>query len=289
MGLTDILIDSTKNQIEILDGNGRKIMYFDTNGQYQNYWKHDILSIAFTRLDEQNYAFYCGNMGNGDLNKQIIIKAKNADKVSASFLDINTNQAKYMHFMDMVNFGKASQGNIFSHSSENVVYQINPNDLSSKYTIDFGKYEMPQELLDKPYENVAVFMQEVTKKDIAFLVDNFYDFDKSIFFTFRFAEKALRVYYSKQDDIYKVINKIKDDINFPDFNISYENFPVGGLNNELFFSIESEVFISQVKQIKKKLSKKDWEAYSKKHPEIIEIFNTTKPGDNPILMLAKLK
>lgn len=291
MELTDTWIDAENNQIELLDGRTRKIMYFDLQGNYQNYWKHDIISIAFTKLDNATYAFYCGNIGNGDLNKKIIIKTKNSDKVSASFLDINFNQAKYMHFMDMVNFGKIGQEHTFSNSSENIIYKVGKNDLSPKFTLDFGKYNTPKDFLDQPYENVVEYLQEIKKRDYVFLIDPFYELNKHIFFGFNFGEDTFLTFYSRQTNTYKVVSKIEDDMNFSGISqiIGYENKPRGGSNDELYYVIESEVFISQVKQVKKQMSEEDWKEYSEKHPQIIEIFNTIKPGDNPVLMIAKLK
>lgn len=86
--LTDFLIDTLTNTLEILDRKNQKIINFTLGGIFKSEWEHKLNAEAFYKLDNDTYAFYCSNLININ-NKQdpyriLIVSKRNSDIIAKS-------------------------------------------------------------------------------------------------------------------------------------------------------------------------------------------------------------
>ncbi len=270
--------------IEILDKKKEKMVTFDSLGNFVNSWRIKFFASKFLYLGDNNYAFYKGNILQTNKDYKIFILNKKTGKISIKYDRINKKQTNFLQFNDIQNFSSLKSSFNYFNSTSYLIHNFTNNNIEPKYKIDFGSENIDEKMLYKDYKDVSYFLEDFWKKDFSFLIDAFYETDKSIFFCFDKGRKRNHVFYNKITKNSIICNKLNDDIfRIFNFETEYINTPRTLFGSSLIYCLEVDQFLKELKKP---------QYYSKllnKNPDL----KFDKPigalGMNPIIMIAHLK
>ena len=290
-GITDFLVDTTSQQIEILDNRSFKVYVYDWEGKYVKDWKHNILAASFAKIDANTYTFYCGNWINKDYPYQLLIYSKDKQKIIDSFLPIDERKAKYVNYLDTNNFNQYGADMLVTGSGDDTIYELQSNQLIPRYYLDFEQNKIPDSFYDKEYENVSYFDKAFVKNDYAGLFNVSFD-ENSV---------GLSVLVTKGDDKYllihsnktgqdRLISAFEDDIFFNNYRKSVLKVqPFFHSSNAIIAVIESTNLVDQVDSLHKVMSSQQWKAFSLAHTETVKTVKNLTAASNPVLQIFRLK
>lgn len=134
--IRDLIVNNNNNQIEILDN--QTIVKYNFKGEFVKKNKHSLPAFSFGLYDN-HYWFYLGN----NVSKNKLVKTDFEFVKKEEFLPVTNH--KMLPFMED-NFNKG-QCLTFRESLSSDLYKINNNKLIHSYSIDFGSYQLSEEVL----------------------------------------------------------------------------------------------------------------------------------------------
>lgn len=288
--IDDFLIDEQEGYIEILDMRGRKIVRYDLSGKYVDQWETKMQSMAFTKINTSTYALYNSNNITEESKYKLEIRKFNTNKSMGQYLKIQDNHYQYLFIVNYINFSHFNNTIHFFYPENDTIYKINKEGkITPGYAIDFGSNNMPENFIDKEFDNIIQFDKEFKKRGYASFIDYFYETNSWIIFKFKSGEMRYLCLHNKSTKETKIINKIKEDINFNSIYTKYLKKPFHIKNNKVYYLIQPHNFIETIEKIRNSLPNSQWGKYKNNHSELIQLYKTMNYSDNPIIAIYKLK
>ncbi|MCH7410241.1 6-bladed beta-propeller [Belliella sp. DSM 111904] len=279
----DMYIDRDNNTIELLDTPSAKILTYDFEGNLKDIWRHGLIAESFTKADSDKYLFYCGNNFNDKVSQKLVIKSKSNNKILNSFIEIDKKHAKFLHFKNNRRFAHTSKSISIVEVFENVVYKYQNNELSKKYSVDFGKNNISKEFLNQDFDNAMFFAKEARLNEFAFLIHSFFESDDYLFFAYEFGEKVQFVFYNKIKGSILNVKGLSDDLFFYEKNeISEirEFLPLAQSEEKFIIAIEPSTFLDMFNKSNN---------VTNESPNILNLVKSIEYYENPILLICKPK
>ncbi|MBO9152196.1 6-bladed beta-propeller [Chitinophaga sp. GCM10012297] len=194
---------------------------------------------------------------------------------------------------------------LISPGYSNTIYEIYPegNVLSKKYGIDFGKAQIPDGFSDK-YKGPMAFHEALAKSGYAYL-DHYWETDDCLIYTFVYKRKIYSAYYSKKSKQTKYANTWFNDVNgfFTGVNkgisgndvvMVFDPSHIESLQNVYKAPpsrIQMDTMAAAANRFYKAISGRDDFVASDfiYTPEEIDVLQSVKSSDNPIVLIQKLK
>lgn len=273
----DLTFIPYRNELMVSDDNERQVFHYAMDGTYQQSFYHPYFMREYARLNANTQLYYLGGMANpeeyGDLEYQLIFTDNRHQVISKHFpkkyqYEINKHFYPYKYSINFLN------------GYRDTIYRINSKEIRASYALDFGEYRLPSNYL---FDDLARF-DEWSQKEIVFLMTHITETDDVLYFVFTFLGEAKSVIYSKKSGKLLTGRGI--------FHESFGNLMLtqpAVWENKWIFSIHPQHFIDAYKHLKVQSSPESWARFQKKHPDFVEIANSTKALDNPILMIVDLK
>ncbi len=290
ISLSDFFVDEKDESILVYDSKSKKIIKYNSEGEFLNEIQTDLDGYSFTKLDD-NYAVYIGSAYyNEDSNCRLnILNSKGG--IISKHIPIKDNEAKFLHLGDLTNFKKFNNSTSFLYSFNDTIYDLNDKGITPKFFVDFGKDKLPEKYLEKTYNDIREFLESCKKTRFAYRIIGFFETSNAIVFSFMHRYDIIHVYYSKSTKNKFIVNELINDFNFPSLSVpsSFGNLPKTSHGNNLYTIQSAYEFTETIELIKTKLSESEYEVYEKKNPEIISIYEQIDIDSNPLIMIGEIK
>lgn len=279
LSLSDIFFDKDKNQFIVNDLNGKKLLYYDYDGNFINEKKTDLFLFSLWKKGD-SYIYYCGTHPNDPINSRLLFFDE-SNNLYQDYFPISENEAWYLYIVDNTNFGRVNDSSIFLYSQNDTIYNISSDIISPRYYINFSGLNIPGNFYDQKFDHIGEFMESLEKQNYAGLIDNYYETDNIILFSYMYSSDLRLVIVIKDTwEIHNIDGFFDDMFNINLFDeITYNNLPIYAFDEGIYFKIESFDFIDKYD------SYMDSENNNGEiSQELIDLANETKVDDNPILI-----
>ncbi|MDH7605943.1 MAG: 6-bladed beta-propeller, partial [Melioribacter sp.] len=139
----DFDINDYNGEIHVLDTNHRKLIVYNKKGVYVREIHIKFSPFSFAVTNDGKYIFSLGNYPNDNLKKIIItdsngniIKYSEKVHINSEFKNLMLGEQKEIHHINNKIYITPSQ--------QNKVYIYAQDEVAEKYTLDFGKYNLPK-------------------------------------------------------------------------------------------------------------------------------------------------
>ena len=283
--LSDFLIDTVSNTIEVYSSMRKIIKYDLTNGDFIAEKQVSLDGYSFEKIDNDTYAIYSGSaIYNEDSNYKLNYFSWENEKIINGFIPISKREASFMHFSDLTNFSKYKDDVSFLYAFNDTIYSLNKGAIVPRIYIDFGKSKLPDDMLYDKYSDVMDFFSQCKESNYAFRLTGFFESDNFILSAFHHGSNFNHLYYNKLTQEAQVIDSLIYDELFYGIEekASFENLPKGIYKNETYTIIQAYYFLDKIETLIGGNVAVD-------ESSVMDIYQNTKVNDEPILLIGKLR
>ncbi|WP_375578924.1 hypothetical protein ABWH96_18185 [Marivirga tractuosa] len=272
-------------QIELLDGQAGKILTYNFEGELLSVYQNKQLQGASSliSLNGEDYFLYGGNFYAPKYGYQLLVWDKNRDEILNTYFPFNENKADFMNFIESRNFMQKPAS--FFQFYNPFVYQLNENSIIDSTYLNFGKHTIPEELLNKSYQDVREFSQSMAKSGYAYGVGDILLNEQFMFTSALKNEKRFHIYTSTKTKETKVYDKIDNDV-FGlrvDEKIGYYHRPIVLDEKHIYFIVNLEAQHEKIESADLQKS-----SQSKLNQELLKLIQDYEDGDNLAIVKCEL-
>lgn len=293
---TDLQDIQVNDFVWLLDHYNKKLLKFTLDGEFIDKISTRVWADRFEFINKDTLIFYANNRYNEINNKvcnfQLIFMELTSRKIINGSLPFKRNFEKF-YIRDYNNFTSSNKYILFNHSYNDTIYQISPDlHVLPRYQINFGKYEIPEKIMNKKYENEMEFSMSIIRSEYVYRFGkNVREFKNIIFSSFIHKSKLHHLLLSKvTGNIICYSNYVNDLEGYNITNrLNTDSEPLATTEKELVFLLEPQELISGIKKQKEVYSKSEWDNFKEKNPHLFELYNKTSKMDNPILVFYEIR
>lgn len=292
--LYDMWIDPVRQEIELLDMNGKKIQTYNNQGILLKEMKIPFMSFAFCKYNEHDYLFYNNNLESDATDCQLIHYNADKNAIEETFFPINKQLANYFFVVEANNFNINTNGYSFFSCPSNTLYTITKDwQAMPEYTINFGKNQPPKDFFDKNYADIADFAIQAERNDYIYFINNLTENNTHIIFSFKRGKENYWAIYNKEKAELTTGQEIHTGIHTPDIplKIEYYNTAFALTDQAFYFLIQPFQFIELLEKYKQEIEDKKFSDFISKHSSIHKIYHSKNFNEqsNPILVTCKFR
>jgi hypothetical protein len=287
LNISDFLIDSQNDNIELWDNANKKIMRMDRNGKFLNERPFPLHVDKFCKLSSNTYLYYACNSLNPEFFKNesfnaIILDSSN--NLISSFLPIK--ETRYLKSGENSLFVKYDNGANISVPYDNQLYHVSLNGSRARYKIKFLNHNPPDNYLESFNKIDWNDRMEISKRFIQILnetnensyikgIYNIFENNKFLFFQYRVPKVGTyTAIYSKKT------KKVSVGIPENDLDLGLFGEPLAFNGDTLITYIYPSDLIKKVKLSKLDESSK---RSGSKYIGLIKLSDSLQEGENPII------
>jgi hypothetical protein len=263
---TDFIVSENDSIIEIYSRGLRKIIYYNSFGEFIKEKQFNRFVSSFFKLDS-NYIF--------DIqmpNNRRVISLYDIDLTTESIL----YELPYYSYGDINSFSKFSDTISYCTSLLRDIYHFTSTGPSVAYRFDFLKNNIPDEVLNQNNQSVTELTNQLRNNNFAYNLYFYAESSDFIVATIHFEQSQGIIIYCKNSGNYKLLKSINDDFHkIPfDYSISRQVQPIILNDKILYFLMEPTIFFD-----KDNVMKRNW---------FTNIYNLNI-DNNPIILAINLK
>lgn len=294
ISLDDMWIDTLRQEIELLDRNGKKIQTYNPQGVLLKERKIPFQSFAFCKYKEDDYLFYNNHVKSDVTTSRLVHYNVDKNTIKATFFPIDKHLANYFFVVEANNFNVTSTGCSFFSCPSNTLYQMSQDGQPTpRYHIDFGKNQAPKDFFEKDYADIADFATQAEKKDYIYFINNLAENNTHIIFSFRRGKENYWAIYHKEKAKLVTGQEISDGIHLPDIplKIEYGNTAFALTDQAFYFLMQPSQWMELLEQHKQQLGEEKFNAFLSGHSQIQKIYHSKNFGEqsNPILVTCTFR
>jgi hypothetical protein len=183
----------------------------------------------------------------------------------------------------------------FLWAYDNNIYTLKPGrralELRKTYFADFGPNQIPETFFDRSFSNIMEFETALNQTDYAGRITGFYENENLVWFAFRYRGDFLWAIFSKQDGLVQVVDKLKDDVAFPNGEVSVldEWFSMFFNGNQGYLVLEAAEFVDRVNKMQERMSLTEWTVFLDSGHIIIPWIHKVQENDPPLVFVFEMK
>lgn len=264
VSVMDFCLDTEKKEILLLCDRPYKIMRFKYDGQFVEEIKQTDL---FRNILMSDGYIYCNRIESGKrgLNEYEIYCMSSNGEPRGNILKRRDNITNKTHHVG--NFLNKSKYIYYTRRFDNRVYQVTGNESKERYTLDFGKFNVPEHLSEE--QDFKKFRSECDEKKYIYSITEFTENEKYIIFL---TNQAICV-YDKNKETFTGYPTIKNS----EFGIESNSFLANGNDGNSIFMTINPAMLYMLKD------------YMDDNENIASLFEKVKEDDNPILLFYQFK
>jgi 6-bladed beta-propeller len=293
LNISDFLVDSLTNYLEIWDTGNHKIITLDEKGRFVKEKSFPLYVENFYKFSNGDYVFYAWNYLNEiyfKKNSYNIILTNPDFQIKGGYLPIRTRG--YLKFKLQNCFVKYEDGVNFAIPFDNHLYCVSKSGCYSKYNIVFVNYSLPDDIL-KSYSKIdennkedrSNAMQDLLLKinsnSYAMGIKNIFENQNIVFFQY---------YVTRVGTFTVVYNKLTKHtyIGIPNNDLDYGLFgnPIAVKNDTLITYIFPYDLFERISSL---ISSNSINTNNIKFLKLKNIAHSLKELDNPLLLKYSLK
>ncbi|MGC4233600.1 MAG: 6-bladed beta-propeller [Niabella sp.] len=271
LSLMDFTLDETKQQLIVHTDRPGKFIYYNLNGKFISEKKIKTFFLNLSSWKDNLILLPPSKMKNRVLIKNSITKEDKEYLPSSKTADLFRNIRMAKPQIVKSKFPYVT----FAYCD--TVFQFHNNSLKPKYRLDFGKKNLPEELLIDPTIKPTQILKLASENDYGFGISDFRENDSLI--TFSFGRNI--VLYSKRT---KKATTFRGLYNPRDFMHFYNYFAHDGDDNSIISLYQAKNFIRQME-----FYEKDPTIWKNISEENKKIYRSLDSLSNPLLLICKLK
>lgn len=288
--ISDFLIDSQKNTIEILSAGLQKVLIYDLKSHnYISGYNIGRYAMNFVKSNNGTTLFHCGNDASGNRYDKILCY-KNGKPIN-TYLRIDPQRAKYLHVRRFDFFSFHNDTILFTDVHQDTIYAYDGTTVTPRYCFDIGKKSVPLKLYKQTYSNIAEFkLKYIMGSGYAYGVFNFVESDEVLFFQYNEHRKIkdsdfgeivpIFVIYDKSTQQSITTLQLLDDLSFTKpMPISVFTSFFSQKDGSIVYTIPSYEIIEMQKN----------QNLENENIKGVNLSEDMKPLDNPVLFIAKIK
>jgi len=268
-------VDKFTNEIILCDDRMSKAMYYDLKG---NFLREIPIMYRFSQmevLNDSSYVLHTHKRYNDHIpeieNYQIVIVDKDWKlKHKGKRYNLKQRRANIIGNTNFTNNGQL----LYFPPLGNDIYAVNEGKLHLSYNLDFGAKQLPENF------DVDISIDDFLKlyhnnPDYVYMMGDFQDMEDVLFLKLTQNKTMIYAFFSKSSNQLIGGKQIFNDMQSFGFSP-----PIGSIaNNTLISEIPPYVLVQNKRELKNTVTRKD----------MLEIINTVKRNDNPILCFYKLR
>lgn len=276
----DLLINKKKQEVNILDGGGKKIARYDLEGKYLGEISLNFLSKNFELCND-----WLAFIGGGQEDNLIVTNPKG--KRENSFFPLD-QQNKFRLIDPFTNVGDTLL--YYKEYLNDTLYRVKKNFVYPSIIIDFGKKTFTKKAFDSINSIIKIkgdIQKPVVPPDnymsqIIFFLEN----KSFIYFTFQYQGQTNYVIYSKSSKKIKIFsNGIINDIMFDE----YPPLTIATHQEEFIATVQPYSLLKSIEAIKKEDKERMDSTAKERFNNIKQLIKNMNELSNPILMIFKFK
>lgn len=210
--LTDISL--RKDQIELLDHKGKKILIYDYNGNFKKRISIPNMSYSFYDIGNDEFWLYNNNVIDKNQHDNLVRFNSGNNEIINDFLPIDKNEATYLSLIDdLTSFISVGGQLYFQPSCMPIIYKINGDTLAKAYDVNFGKNNTPAKFYEQKFSTMKHFSNEADRLGYIYLINNYGINSSTINLSFKFNKMLYYSLYNINTGVVKSGNIIHDDLN----------------------------------------------------------------------------
>ena len=289
LSISGLAVDN--NHIKVLDRTQQKVLVFSPEGRFVSEFSIDFFGQAMHELDD-GFVIYSGNEAN---EKEMRLFWFDPDfKIRGTALACQQERA-HLNVFDKTNFFSFNDHLRFLWAYDNMIYSLKPEkkglELEKTYFVDFGLNQIPGAFFDRSFSNIMEFETALNQTDYAGRITGFYENENLVWFAFRYRGDFLWAIFSKQDGLVQVVDKLKDDVAFPNGEVSVldEWFSMFFNGNQGYLVLEAAEFVDRVNKMQERMSLTEWTVFLDSGHIIIPWIHKVQENDPPLVFVFEMK
>ncbi len=207
LSLADVCVK--KNTVYLLDRIGKKIIKYNTTGEFLGEISTGLNAESFANVDENNFCLYIGSNKNEVSSGRINYYSESQKKIVYKAIPVTEQEHEWMYYLDFNNFTANSNDLLFKYSFNDTIYNLKSNGLNPCLVIDWGQYKLPKKILKERHSDLFEFNNK-TNGNYIFSTPCFFSNSTHLSFGFKLKDVMYQVLYTWSDSTLKVINHISD-------------------------------------------------------------------------------
>jgi len=275
---TAIAFDRYDQTLHVMDRFLKKIVVFNLFGKFIREIELDFSVYDFKVLDQDTYAMFLMEPGvfRGESYNERLLITNKAGIIKFTKFNYSYTTKPFFRVPPTLNkhFGNVNANDIsFVYFDSRCIYSLNPERVTQKYVIDFGKYNLPKNQIMRGKKDFDLALQSY-----ALLLNDFVETTNIIHFTYFYGGLIGHyVFINKKSNQVLQSKNITDDIN--GFNLKP---PIGTMGDEM-------IYILNPLEIQASLKNKSFvSTWPEKNFELRKIAQGLNENSNYVLMFCKL-
>jgi len=287
--ISDFIVDLSSNTIEINDGELKKILRFNFDGEFIDEYLHHMNSYSFAKVSENNYLLNSGRLYNDKVTKSLTLFNVKSGENEIGYNEIEDN-LRYLNFIEYTNFANIGDTLSYSSSISNKIFAIDNKGMYPRIILDFKSNNLPNKYFEK-YRDLIEFVNDLKKTNYVSIFDGYQENSKFIFLSYSYQNKRPFLIIDKNKNNVYNFNQFEDDLLFPFIiqETGYNSLPCLIDDNYFYVFIDSYKFIELFENHKNKISSEEYTKYIQNKSQIFNVYKNISPEDNPILIKYKLQ
>lgn len=244
------------DQVYILDRGSQRIDIYDLKGQFLKTLAKGVDGWNLALFDKE-LVVYAGNNLQNEEAKKLHYYGLDGNYLRAE-QEIDVHHADFLNFIPQKVF--SSQSKLYLELFSDIIYQSREHGLEEWKQLDFGKYTFPESELDKSYENVADFVQQVRSKNYAAFMSNLRETQNHLSFSYQFKDrlKPRWVVMDKDTEGVSVYGEFIEDALTNGASLTFRQFNlVGSTQDGFIFAVSPNELVASGKEIKSDILETD--------------------------------
>jgi hypothetical protein len=249
INLFDFVVDESGN-IDILDFSGKKIIKYDSNGNYIDEWKTKMYAFSFIRIND-SYIIFGGN-GNPVTNyseNMLYVFNKWKGRVIKEFIPVDHNMENFANYVDSRNIQPTHDGFYLGFSPYDTIYHFANGQLDPALIIDFGGKKVTNRIYSSKFNDILAFNKYLNENNLCHFVYNYIVSPELVLFNFFYKNSYLAGVYNLNSKEVIASNIFEDDLIFKGNKYKTSSFfPVEFKNGNYYFMVEPYYIANYIKE-----------------------------------------
>lgn len=268
----------------------KKYIMYDSNGNflYENVIEHPVLECLY-RNDNSFLTYNSQSV----MNKNLLLKTMDDHgNLEKSFFERSDREAKISDYrVEWRSLVSNDSLSYFIYPYCDTIFEINKTNVSPAYYIDYGNRKIPSQIFEskddgQTQEKKLSKINDYILTSAIGVGDNYLyigSIDKSY--------KAYLTLYSKKNELVLVGRRLVDDMFLKGniISLTAKNIPHNMDGNDMIWELEPKYLIKGYNDYITNQSISQINEFKQKYPHLVQICESLKEDDNPVLLRIKVK
>lgn len=284
--LDDIRWNEKDQLMEVLDRTEGKILSYSLSGEFEKEWKNRFLYTALSFSPyEGDYLVYGGTFFEGEGDRLVLVSTETGEKTNG-FIPLG----KERNFLNVINndtFFQNHQSLEFFFSDNDTIYRIDADGAYPEVVFDPGQYKVTEEILQRDFENIMEFRQELSRGNQISLF-TIQPTQKNYYLRFRQQNEFFPSVYNRSTGEIRIIKNWDSDFG-PEFEKLGSFFifaPIASDADFLYFPLDPYEVKSAVDELQDHPNLED---FLESNQYIKEIYENFENYENPYILKVSIR